>query len=78
MPIYEFKCSQCQDIFELLVRSDETETEMKCPKCGSPDFERVLSTTHHVMGNGQGRGAKVENRQCAAGSCTTYDIPGPS
>lgn len=82
MPLYEFKCEKCNEIFELLVMSHEEEVEMKCPHCGAADFERVLSTTHYAMGAGTGSGAgarpSVQTRTCSSGSCTTYDIPGPA
>jgi hypothetical protein len=53
---------------------------MKCPSCQSDDFQRVMSTASHTM-NGGGSGAQtgsVQNRSCPGGSCTTYDIPGPT
>lgn len=75
MPIYEFKCMKCNEFFELLVVNND-EIEMKCPKCKSEDFERVLSTTNYAMGTGGRGGVKSETRNCSSGSCTTYEIPG--
>ncbi len=79
MPIFEFKCSKCEGFFELLVMNKGEETEMKCPACGSENFERVISTTSHVMADGtsgKSNGPGVQKRKCASGECTTYDIPG--
>lgn len=80
MPIYEFKCLQCNELFEILsVRSDEA-VEMRCPKCASEDFERVMSTTNFAVSGGAGgagSGASKQSRACSGGSCTTYEIPGP-
>lgn len=80
MPIYEFKCLKCQEYFELLVMKQEEELELKCPKCKSEEFERVISTTNYAIGSGSGAGQKasVKTRECSSGSCTTYDIPGLS
>jgi len=80
MPIYEYKCLKCQEYFELLVMSQDEELEIKCPKCGSGDFERIISTTSYAMGSGSGSNQKVgiKTRHCSTGTCTTYDIPGPS
>jgi putative FmdB family regulatory protein len=45
MPIYEFRCLGCGHVFELLKLKKEDEgLEMKCPKCGSHESEKVLST----------------------------------
>ncbi|MDM8515516.1 zinc ribbon domain-containing protein [Desulfobacterales bacterium HSG16] len=81
MPIYEFKCSKCEEFFELLFISGSDDADMKCPKCDSEAFERVLSSTNYAMGaasgNGQSSGASTQTRKCSGGSCTTYNIPGP-
>ena len=79
MPIYEFKCLKCQEFFEFLVISDSDQVELKCPKCQSEEFERVLSTTNIAMGrSGSEGGVASQTRTCSSGSCTTYDIPGPT
>ncbi len=79
MPIYEFKCSKCQELFELLLLNNAEKIDMQCPKCKSEDFERVLSTTAYSMGPGTAEtGVGTQTRNCPSGSCTTYDIPGPA
>jgi putative FmdB family regulatory protein len=81
MPIYEFKCMQCQEFIEILLMNKDEEIEIKCPKCNARDLERVLSTTNFNM---DGRPSKTDNgansqtRSCSSGSCTTYNIPGPN
>jgi len=54
MPIYEFKCLKCEEFFELILMNKNEEAELKCPKCGSDEFERVISTTNFSMGSGSG------------------------
>lgn len=81
MPIYEFRCTNCSELFELLVIKADDQTEMCCPKCKSEEFERVMSTTNFTMSGGGGSSAKkpsAQTRTCSGGSCTTYDIPGPN
>ena len=80
MPIYEFKCSKCQNFFELLVMNSDEEAELKCPECNAKNFERVLSSTNYSVGSGSGKqnGTGPQTRTCSGGSCTTYDIPGPA
>jgi putative FmdB family regulatory protein len=81
MPIYEFKCLDCAEVFELLVMGDDDTVEMRCPKCESESFDRVLSRTTHFMGTGVGGGGgsvSTQTRSCPAGSCTTYTVPGHS
>jgi len=78
MPIYEFRCLQCGKVFELLKMKKEDESlKMKCPKCSSPDVERVLSTIN-VGTSARGSKAKSTVKSCSSGSCSTIEVPGPS
>lgn len=80
MPIYEFRCLKCENLFEILVFSGDEKTEMKCPACRSDQFERVMSAAACSMGEtgGSGSEARAQTRNCSGGSCTTYNFPGPS
>jgi len=80
MPIYEFRCLKCNEVFEILMVTTKDGVEMKCPHCGSEDLERVLSTSSYAMGfsKGESRGPSVESRECASGTCTTWNLPGHS
>jgi len=80
MPIYEFKCLKCNEFIERLVMNKDDEIELKCPACSCEDLERVLSSTNYSMGYGAGSkpSTKAITKTCGSGSCTTYEIPGPS
>ena len=41
MPIYEYKCGKCNNVFEVLQKSNK-QTE-KCPKCKNPAKKMVSS-----------------------------------
>ena len=82
MPIFEFKCMDCDQYQEILVMNKQEEVEMSCSHCGSGNLERILSTTHHTITGGGPQpvnaGASSQTRTCSSGSCTTYTIPGPA
>jgi putative FmdB family regulatory protein len=42
MPIYEYRCEECETAFEKLVRAFRE--SVSCPECGSAAVERLLST----------------------------------
>ena len=52
MPIYEFRCTECDEISEeMLSFKDKTKT-IKCPICGSRS-EKILSLgSFHLKGSG--------------------------
>ncbi|RLB58545.1 MAG: zinc ribbon domain-containing protein [Deltaproteobacteria bacterium] len=34
MPMYEYQCPRCQEVFELLRSMSERDEECRCPNCG--------------------------------------------
>lgn len=43
MPIYEYRCQECGEKFEKLVRSSTDQTDLTCPHCGSKQTEKLMS-----------------------------------
>ena len=44
MPIYEYRCKECGEQFEKLVRLSASTSEIECPKCGQQKAEKLIST----------------------------------
>lgn len=44
MPLYEFKCKNCQEEFESLKKFSDT-TLPSCPKCKSDFVEKMVSSS---------------------------------
>ena len=42
MPIYEFECAACGDVFERLQKLADPDPSA-CPQCGKPDVRRLVS-----------------------------------
>jgi putative FmdB family regulatory protein len=76
MPIYEFRCLGCGHVFELLKLKKESQgIDMKCPKCGFEEVEKILSTVS-ITKTGSGK-AKSTAKNCGGGTCASFEIPGP-
>ncbi len=43
MPIYEYRCSQCGECFEVILGVSEKDSKVTCPKCGANRPQRVMS-----------------------------------
>ena len=58
MPIFEYKCSNCQNEFELLLLSGNQKENEICPQCDSKQVERQLSAFAKPSGNSTGATCK--------------------
>ena len=66
MPIYEYRCQECERPFEKLVRAFRE--EVACPDCGSASVERLLST--FAMSGTKGPSASAGSGcGCGRGGC---------
>jgi putative FmdB family regulatory protein len=66
MPLYEYRCSDCETSFEKLVRS-WTE-EVSCPSCASALVEKQLSTFAFAGTEGSS-GPRGGGCGCGRGGC---------
>ncbi|MBQ4132444.1 MAG: zinc ribbon domain-containing protein [Desulfovibrionaceae bacterium] len=48
MPIYEYECNDCSEIFETLVPRPTDKSE-PCPACGSENTRKLLSVTSGII-----------------------------
>ncbi|NOZ20145.1 MAG: zinc ribbon domain-containing protein [Planctomycetes bacterium] len=50
MPLFEYRCKQCGEVSEILVKTNSREKPV-CQKCGSAEVEKLLSSPAvHVKG----------------------------
>ncbi len=54
MPIYEYICRACNSEFMMLQKMGASEKDTECPKCGSRDVKKKLSTFGCSTGGGYG------------------------
>lgn len=65
MPLFEFRCCDCEETFETLVRSSE---KPSCPHCSSIALEKFVSApAGHVRGSA--------SSLPIAGGCPPSDAP---
>jgi putative FmdB family regulatory protein len=51
MPIYEYQCTKCREVCEVLQRAKDKPLE-KCPKCGGSVVKRISSPAIQFKGTG--------------------------
>jgi putative FmdB family regulatory protein len=74
MPIYEYRCSDCETISEFLVGVG-SKGDLNCKQCGSPKLEKMISASHSPKSEKQlpghtccGREERCSTPPCSAGS----------
>jgi putative FmdB family regulatory protein len=51
MPIYEYQCKKCNEVFEIFHKIDE-ECNAACPKCLGPAKKLISATSFILKGSG--------------------------
>lgn len=68
MPLFEFECEHCGEVFEELVRSSTAIDEVLCPTCESSQIRKKMSTFASRLAGGVTSGGRSTNAaSCAPG-----------
>ena len=54
MPIYEYKCGECGEKFELRRSMSDSDKDIECPKCKKKAAKRVFSVFGTTASGGGG------------------------
>lgn len=71
MPIYEYKCARCAQVFEKLSSREERDTVPPCTACGCAKTKRLMSTFagHSSSGSIGGSGGCGGCRKSSCAGC---------
>ncbi|MBW2636224.1 MAG: zinc ribbon domain-containing protein [Deltaproteobacteria bacterium] len=64
MPIYEYKCENCANEFEMIRSMSDDDNDIKCPKCGKKKVKKVMSAVSSPGGG-------CSSSSCSSSSCYT-------
>lgn len=72
MPLYEYRCDDCQACFEILQRMGEGASDLECPSCGGTELAKQFSTFAAASSSGSAaRNTASEAAGCGAPACGT-------
>jgi putative FmdB family regulatory protein len=69
MPIYEYKCSECNTKFEILHKSTSIQDVIRCPACDSTENKKLFSSFSSQINND----VNLSAGSCVKGSCRLSD-----
>jgi len=68
MPLYEYRCEDCETTFEQLVAARDRDNGAVCPDCGSKQVQRLIST-FAVGKSSSSSSASISCPTCSTGVC---------
>ena len=69
MPIFEYRCQDCDTKYEVLHKSSTNLEEVYCPQCSSTKYNKLLSSFSSSMNSSTSPGS------CATGACGLPQVP---
>jgi len=73
MPIYEYKCI-CGNEFKALRTEDNEVSDPKCPKCGSSELEKTLTSSLMPSSDNLGNMKYSVCIDCIKQNCNTCEV----
>lgn len=70
MPIYEFKCKQCDKIFDEFILNSNNLSTIYCPQCNSKDVSKMMST-FGFSSNSTSLNSNTSCSSCGTKNCAT-------
>jgi len=75
MPLYEYKCLDCETRFDALRAMGDADALIPCPQCGSESPRRMISLFSAVGSGGVIAGAGSSCASCTpSASCATCGV----
>ncbi len=68
MPLYEFRCDDCEEEFEKLVRSASAINEVNCPNCSSQRVTKRMSAFASQVSGTRSSFGHTSAPSCSTGS----------
>lgn len=74
MPVYDYRCTDCNRTYDLFHKGREVVEDVVCPSCGSAHHKKmmsvpVVSMSSTLAGSDYSAGSSCETGGCCGGSC---------
>lgn len=75
MPIYEYRCQQCEETFDKIRSFSDADAPVQCPHCQQEGAERMISAfasfSKARSGSSVSMGGNGSCASCQSGSCAS-------
>ncbi len=43
MPVYDYRCTDCNSVYDVFHKGQEIKEDVVCPSCGSSNYKKLIS-----------------------------------
>ncbi|WP_273846615.1 FmdB family zinc ribbon protein [Rubrobacter calidifluminis] len=69
MALYEYRCAECEEHFDLMRPMSQADEPARCPECGSDSSERVITASFASMTTGASAPSSSPSPSSGGGCC---------
>lgn len=74
MPVFDYRCSECDSTYDIYHKAKEVTEDILCPHCGSAKYKKLISASSISMGGRMSSSSSSEpscdsGGGCCGGSC---------
>ncbi|HVN49468.1 MAG TPA: zinc ribbon domain-containing protein [Bacteroidota bacterium] len=72
MPIYDYRCTKCETVYDVFHKGKEIQEDIVCPSCGSTEHKKLMSVPSvqiHESSGSCSSAPSCESGGCCGGAC---------
>lgn len=69
MPIYDYRCKNCNTVFDVFHKGKEIIEDIVCPQCGSTAYVKLMSAPSISFSGSGGTDFSSSGSSCETGCC---------
>jgi putative FmdB family regulatory protein len=69
MPVYDYRCSDCNTTYDVFHKGREVLEDVLCPSCGSANHRKLMSVPVVSMDSSTSGSEYSNNSACESGGC---------
>jgi putative FmdB family regulatory protein len=69
MPVYDYRCTECNSLYDVYHKGREIKEDVICPSCGSTHHKKMMSVPIVTMGSTSSSSDFSANPNCESGGC---------
>ena len=69
MPVYDYRCTNCNSTYDVFHKGQEVREDVVCPSCGSTNHKKLMSIPVVSIGASSTKSQCSDGASCDTGGC---------